>query len=221
MKKFLLLLAILIGLSAAWVESTMHPKLPPLKDGDLLFQTAYSSQASAVMLASFSLYTHTGIVKRSGDKWVVIEATSKVEETPLEYWIENGVLNRVSVYRDPELTAEQAAAMLEATKKYYGRKYDFFFSFDNDLIYCSELPYLAFREAGVELGAVQKVGDLNVDNWLVRELVEKRWQRYDACTSRGYDFKQCYDYIMSQQLVTPASLARDPKLREIYSNYPF
>lgn len=221
MKKPAIALAVIVSLCAAWLVATMHPALPPLKDGDLLFQTTTSSQTAAIIMASASLYTHVGIVKHEGEKTLVIEATSKVEETPLDLWLSRGVLQRVSVYRDDGLTDAQAHAMIAAAKKYYGRPYDFFFSFDNDAIYCSELPYLAFRDAGVPMGTAQKIKDLNADNWLVREIIEKRWRHYDACTARGYDFRQCYDFIMNQPLITPAALARDAKLREIYSNYPF
>jgi len=221
MKKFLINLLIITGFAASWLFITSDERLPELKNGDLLFQTASSDQAAAIMLASASLYTHTGIVKKSGDGWVVVEATSKVEETPLAEWIGRGMWDRVAIYRDVDLTQAQAETILESVKRYYGKRYDLFFSFDNDMIYCSELPYLAFREAGVPIGKVQRVGDLNADNWLVREIIEKRWKHYDACTERGYDFSQCYDHIMDQQLITPAALARDVKLQKIYTNYLF
>ncbi len=55
---------------------------------------------------------------------------------------------------------------------------------------------------------------------LVKNLVQSRWQRDSECTERGYDFDQCYKYILNQSLVTPISIAKDPNLRMIYSDYP-
>jgi hypothetical protein len=65
------------------------------------------------------------------------------------------------------------------------------------------------------------VSDLNFDNFLVKKIIRQRWQRHSECTSRQYDFEQCYKYILDQDLVTPASIANDGRFKRIYSNYPF
>ena len=165
--------------------------------------------------------THTGIIKNGPAGYVVVEATNVVKETPLDDWVNRGLLNCVSVYRDEKLTVEQSKVILGAAEKYYGRGYDIFFSFNNKTIYCSELPCLAFGEAGVSIGRVQKISDLNFDNVLVRKTIEQRWQRHEECTARNYDFRQCYDHILKQSLVTPVSIAEDKQFSKIFSNYPY
>lgn len=193
---------------------------PPLKDGDLIFQTSTSSQSSAIIFATSSTFSHMGIIKNDKGVITVIEAAAKVKETPLKTWVNRGLLRRVAIYRDPRLTPETARQLLSYSRTLYGKPYDLFFSFNNDAIYCSELPYLAYKAVGMEIGIVQKVSDLHIDNILVRNLVQSRWQRDSECTGRGYDFNQCYQHILNQSLVTPVSIADDSNLRMIYSNYP-
>ena len=220
--------AVLIGLSILLVlaagslyATTAEVNFPPLKNGDLIFQTSTSSQSSAIFVATGNSYTHMGIIKEGPSGFVVVEAAGVVRETPLRDWVNRGLLNRVAVYRDETLTNEQSQVVLSSAAKYYGRAYDIFFSFNNQAIYCSELPYLAFGEVGIPIGRVQKVSDLNFDNALVKKIIEQRWQRHEECTAKNYEFEQCYDHILKQSLVTPASIAEDKQFARIFSNYPF
>ncbi|WP_198931589.1 YiiX/YebB-like N1pC/P60 family cysteine hydrolase, partial [Rhizobium rhizosphaerae] len=155
LKKLLVVcgLLLVLGLGAAWAMSRSLPDLPPLKDGDLIFQTSTSNQSLAILAATASAYSHMGIVRLTESGPVVIEAAGRVRETPLAAWIARGVLRRVAVYRDPALTPEDAERVLARARTLYGRPYDIFFSFDNDAIYCSELPYLAFQAVGLSLGS--------------------------------------------------------------------
>ena len=221
-RSFLAGLTILLFFAAgALYATTAEVEFPPLKNGDLIFQTSTSSQSSAIFVATGNSYTHMGIIKSGPSGFVVIEAAGVVKETPLRDWVNRGLLNRVAVYRDETLTNEQSQIILSSAEKYYGRGYDIFFSFNNQAIYCSELPYLAFGAAGIPIGRVQKVSDLNFDNALVKKIIEQRWQRHEECTAKNYDFEQCYDHILKQSLVTPASIAEDKQFARIFSNYPF
>ncbi|MFZ4541927.1 MAG: YiiX/YebB-like N1pC/P60 family cysteine hydrolase [Rickettsiales bacterium] len=219
--RFVLIFFILSSaLVAGSLYATANENYPPLQDGDLIFHTSRSSQSGAILIATADPFTHMGIIRNDGENDVVIEAAGKVKETPLRDWVNRGLLERVAIYRDPELTPAQAKQIIAAAKSYYGKSYDIFFSFNNDNIYCSELPYLAYKKAGISIGKVQKVSELNFDNALVRKLIKQRWQRHTECATRKYDFEQCYDFILNQDLVTPASIANDAKFEKIYSNYP-
>lgn len=220
-KKLLLVITLCVILIAGWLYITAGQDYPPLQDGDLIFQTSTSEQSNAIMVATASPYIHVGIIKRDGEKINVIEARKQVTETPLDSWVNHGILKRVAIYRNPQLTPKQARDILSAAKKFYGKPYDIFFSFNNDGIYCSELPYLAYKSAGISIGTVQKVSDLNFDNMLVKNIIETRWQRYPDCQKQGYDFEQCYRYILNQDIVTPVSITKDDTFVKIYSNYPF
>ncbi|NLS01053.1 peptidoglycan peptidase [Rhizobium sp. P38BS-XIX] len=220
MKKLMAVATLCVCLLLAIIYTAMGGDYPALQDGDLIFQTSTSNQSSAIILATGSAFSHMGIIKNDHGVVSVIEAGAKVKETPLNVWANRGVLRRVAIYRDPRLTPEKAQQLLSFARTLYGKPYDLFFSFNNDAIYCSELPYLAYKAAGIAIGKVQKISALNIDNMLVKKLVKSRWQRDGECTERGYDFDQCYRHILDQDLITPVSIAQDPNLKLIYSNYP-
>jgi len=221
MKRPVIIAVLLFSFAAGSFYARASDNYPPLRDGDLVFQTSKSSQSSAIFAATASAFTHMGIIRNDGGKISVIEAIRTVQETPLKEWVNRGDMARVAIYRDPALTPDQAKRVLSAAKALYGRPYDLFFSFNNDAIYCSELPYLAYKAAGISIGRLQKVSELHFDNMRVRDLIHQRWQRDAECTVRGYDFDQCFNHILNQQLITPASIAADPRFKQIYSNYPF
>ena len=220
MKKFFVILIIIVVFISLYLYATLNDNYPPLQDGDLIFQTSTSNQSSAILVATANLYTHMGIIKNDGKNIEVIEAAGTVKETPLQDWVNRGLLKRVAIYRYPNLTKEQTQDILSAAQNLHGRPYDIFFSFGNDSIYCSELPYNAYKAAELSIGKVQKLSDLNFDNYLVKKLIEQRWKSNSECKSKQYDFEQCYKYILNQDLITPASIANDSKFKKLYSNYP-
>lgn len=220
MKRIITLAAVLIIGFGVALYATAPSKYPELRDGDLIFHTSTSNQSSAILVATADAYTHMGIIKKKDSNAFVIEAAGTVKETPLNDWVNRGLFKRVAVYRDPDLTSAQARRILAKAKTYYGRPYDIFFSFNNKAMYCSELPYLAYKGAGITIGTVQKVSELNFDNALVEKLIKARWQRHTECTQKSYDFEECFQHILNQDLITPASIAQDARFEKIYSNYP-
>lgn len=212
---FTIVAALLFG---SWALSS--DPLPPLKDGDLVFHTSKSSQSAAIFAATAHPFTHMGIVKIVNGQALVVEAGGKVGETTLAKWIGRGVLQRVAIYRHRSVNPQNARRILAAAVGYYGKPYDIFFSFDNDAIYCSELPFYAYRAVGIEIGQVEKISELNVNNVLAQKLMESRWEKHPICRDNGYDFDECRARIYNQRLITPASIAGDGNFRKIYSNYP-
>ncbi len=193
---------------------------PELRDGDLIFQTSKSNQSAAILIASSSPYSHVGIIKHKKRNVFVVEASNVVKETTLESWIERGLFRRYAIYRFTGLTSEKAQEILQAAATYYKRPYDIFFSFDNNSMYCSELVYVAYKTAGLQTGKLQKVSELHTQNSIVKKIIEQRWQRHPKCMTKGMTFDQCYDRVLSDILVTPASLAEDSQFEKVYSNYP-
>lgn len=193
--------------------------LPALHDGDIIVQTHESSQTLAIMSATGSLFTHTGMVQVRDGEYYVLDSAGSVGYSPLEAWVSHGIGGKFAVYRLPALTPEEGARLFTLASSYLKAPYDPFFVFDNAALYCSELPYLLFKEVGRPIGHVQKVADLAVDNPITRQLIEARWQRHPHCQASGETFQSCYKKILKQEIITPASLARDERMEEIYSNY--
>jgi hypothetical protein len=231
MKKFRKFARLSIGLFVAsalifygWLSFTAvsAKDLPPLQNGDLVFQTSQSSQSLAILAASHSAYTHMGIIQLDAEGHpFVVEATGPVKTGPLQDWIKKGVGGRIAIKRMKALPGESAAKILAAAHVYDGLPYDKFFLSAKNEIYCSELVSLAFKEgAEITLGRSQKVKDLAIDNFAVRNIMQKRWRAYPLCQpNESYNFESCFKIILEQELVTPASIAVDVKLEPVYSNF--
>jgi Permuted papain-like amidase enzyme, YaeF/YiiX, C92 family len=218
-----LLAAALAVLLYGWLSftSVSAQNLPLLKDGDIIFQTSRSSQSLAILAASRSPFTHMGLIENRDGKAFVLEAAGPVKSTPLDQWIARGLGNRIMIKRLETLQPSQAMTVLAAAHRYDGLPYDVFFLSGKDEIYCSELVRLAFTEgAGLGIGKIQRVGDLDIDNLASRKLIEKRWRKHPLCSADPNETLQsCTTKIRDQQLVTPASIAQDAKLSLVYSNF--
>ncbi len=195
-------------------------KLPPLKDGDMVFQTTMDVQSWAVIFASHSPYTHMGFIRLTKRGAVVVEAVGPVKETPLQDWMVRGSGMRVSIMRLKDLTEADAKAALAAARKHYGKPYDIYFLPGDDAFYCSELVYDSFKRTGVTVGEMQKVGELG-QSYAMDKIIAARWPSYPPCRKDGMTLDKCRAIIMDQPLVTPASLARDSRVEMVWSNYPF
>ena len=209
-------LVLLVG--ALLARPAAAGELPPLRTGDLVFQTSRSSQSEAIGLATGSPYTHVGLVRVDGGATFVVEAASTVRVVPLEGWIARGEGGRVAILRDPGLTAEQRERPWKAARELRGRPYDPFFLFDEQRIYCSELVHRAYRTIGIELGEIERLGQLATGSEAVRVLLDARWSRHPGCRGASR-LADCERTLLDQRLVTPAALARDPRLVVVHSSF--
>lgn len=207
-----------------WLKATTvsAASLPPLKTGDIVFQDSGGGQGLAIMLASRSAYTHVGLIEIADDGTpLVVEAAGPVRTVPLDRWIATGRAHRITIKRIKGLGDADAQAAVARAHAYDGYPYDIFFHDSRDAIYCSELVHAAYLESsGRIVGRVEKVRDLSIDNSATRSLIEARWRKYPLCQAQGITtFDACFALILEQPLLTPASLARDPQLETIYSNF--
>lgn len=136
------------------------------QSGDVILQNSGSGQSAGIISASGFAYSHTGIIKKYPDGRVtVVEATGPgVIETPLSSWIGRGIAGQYSVVRKKGMTEDRGKAIVAAAEKYKGTPYDPLFKMhDTSRIYCSELVWQAYRDAGQGgLGHVQKIGSLDL-----------------------------------------------------------
>lgn len=211
-----LLIVLLPGAARA---SALPQELPPLQDGDLVFQTLKSPQTLGVMAATHSLFTHVGLVHVQEEKYYVLDSAGSVGYSPLERWIENGQNEKFAVYRYKTLTSEEREKLFAHVEPYLNAPYDTLFVFGNKALYCSELPYLLFESIDKPIGAVEHLSDLEVDNPQTQHLMKQVWQQHPHCQATGETFESCYPKILRQEIVTPGSLARDTHMEVIFSNY--
>ncbi len=212
----------LIIVAAFNVTRASVDKLPELKNGDIVFQTSKTSQTPALIFATNSLYTHVGIIRVADSGAIsVVEAVGPVREVPMSDWIARGVGDRITIKRMNDMNETKAQAILASAKSHSGKPYDPFFSFDKDKIYCSELVYYAFKDGGgLDIGKVEKFGDLNVSNIVVTNLIKERWQYYPLCKEQGANsYEKCNELLQKQALITPVSIADDVRFTTVYSNF--
>ncbi len=174
-----LILVLILGVLQAKISNTTT-KLEAVKNGDIIFQASLSEQSKAIQLATNSKYSHCGIIYRENGQFYVFEAIQPVKKTPIDKWIARGKDNHYVIKRlinaDQILTAETLVNLTEEGNKFEGKNYDLTFEWSDDRIYCSELIWKIYQRAtGLEIGKLQTLGDFNLTNNLVKQILKKRY----------------------------------------------
>ena len=174
-----LILVLILGVLQAKISNTTT-KLEAVKNGDIIFHTSLSEQSKAIQLATNSKYSHCGIIYRENGQFYVFEAIQPVKKTPIDKWIARGKDNHYVIKRlinaDQILTAETLVNLTEEGNKFEGKNYDLTFEWSDDRIYCSELIWKIYQRAtGLEIGKLQTLGDFNLTNNLVKQILKKRY----------------------------------------------
>lgn len=174
-----LILVLILGVLQAKISNTTT-KLEAVKNGDIIFQTSLSEQSKAIQLATNSKFSHCGIIYRENGQFYVFEAIQPVKKTPIDKWIARGKDNHYVIKRlinaDQILTAETLVNLKEEGNKFEGKNYDLTFEWSDDRIYCSELIWKIYQRAtGLEIGKLQTLGDFNLTNNLVKQILKKRY----------------------------------------------
>jgi hypothetical protein len=100
--------------------------------------------------------------------------------TKLETWIARGEGKHFVVKRLKDsktlLTQDVLLKMRTEGEKLKGKPYDVYFGWADDKIYCSELVWKIYkRGAGIEVGALKKLGSFHLDDPAVKQQLIKRY----------------------------------------------
>lgn len=152
----------------------------PFHDGDIIFQTSHSGQSQAIQEATHSKYTHCGLLFNDNGNWMVYEAVGPVRKYPFESWIQMGDSSYYIVRRlakaDSIMTPATVAAMRSSCNKRMGIGYDYWFGWDDSLIYCSELVWKAYNEStGLHVGEPKPMKEYDLTQPLVVQTMNKRY----------------------------------------------
>ena len=175
------------------------------QSGDLVFQESGSPQSELVQILTRSEWTHMGVVFEQPGGLVVLEALSPVRWTPLDEWLARNH-GRFVLKRLRDADARLNTAMLEKMRllgsSWIGRPYDLKFSWDDEALYCSELVFKLFeRAAGIRLGKIERVADMNLTDPRVQQVLKTHLA--DAKINP------------SEPVVTPDSMFNDQQLAEV------
>lgn len=204
------LLLICSGFTAPTGDAGGNVRLPgDIKTGDIIFQQSSSRQATALEQATHSRWTHTGIILRRNDEWVVAEASATVRYTPIRDFISKGKGHRFVIKRlkkSPFKKGSDAAGVLTAQlSRYLGKPYDIYFRWDDGAIYCSELVWKAYRPL-VTLSEPQRMKDMDLTALQVKRLIEERYP------GNGTKFN------LNERVVTPVAIFNSSKLFKVYDS---
>ena len=84
--------------------------------------------------------------------------------------------------------------------RYTGRHYDYRYAPGDDEIYCSELVFKGYRDAyGIELGAWEKLGDLN-------------WRPFEAFIREA----EGGPLPLARLMISPVGVTRSALLEKVY-----
>ncbi|HPS57080.1 MAG TPA: YiiX family permuted papain-like enzyme [Spirochaetota bacterium] len=155
-----------------------------LKEGDIIFHQSHSDQSEAVRIATNSRFSHMAIIFKYKGRFMVFEAVQPVKITSITEFARRGgnsfVIKRLRDC-DSVLTPGTIEKMRAQGKKYLGKNYDYQFRWDDKRIYCSELVWKIYKYgAGIEVGRLHRAQEMNLNDPVVRRLIEKRYGKNNS-----------------------------------------
>jgi len=165
------------GLALSCIFQLEAHAAPPLRDGDIIFQTSRSAQSAAIQRATHSAYSHVGLIFVRDGRPFVYEAIATVRYTPLAEWIARGAGGHYVVKRlERPLASGDVAKLRKAAEAFVGRPYDLYFEWSDQRIYCSELVWKVYERAlGIKLGELQKLREFDLTDAAVRAKMRERY----------------------------------------------
>lgn len=191
---------------ASLLAAAQVPDESLLREGDIIFHESRSEQATAIRLATRSRYTHVGILVRHRGKIKVLEAVQPVTISTLGSFIARSVGGHYVIKRlrdfENVLTPPVREKMRKLGASYIGKNYDYFFEWNDRRIYCTELVWKLYRHAaGIEVCALEKLGDFDLTHPAVKRLMARRYGNRIP---------------LGEPVISPASMFNSPLLRTVY-----
>lgn len=179
----------------------------PLRDGDVVFIKSQTEQAKLLKLATGSEWSHVGMAfKKNQKEWQIIEAVQPVQWTSLYSFVRRSKNFHFEVKR---ATFDfDAKKVMSYAEEHLGKNYDLIFGWDNERWYCTELVWKAYEKASKEeLGRLEQVGDLNVDDPRLMSEAARRFKQY-GMTFNAEEWKKT-------PVITPIQMMKAENLQKV------
>ncbi len=126
----------------------------------------------------------------------------------LNEWINRGENGHFVIKRlknsDEILTQTTLTKMKQVGEKFKGKKYDLYFEWSDDKIYCSELVWKIYKDgAGVEIGELEKLSDFDLTNKVVKQKMKERYGE---------------NIPFDEKVISPAAMFNSDKLKIALKN---
>lgn len=147
-----------------------------LQDGDIVFTGSARGQGAAITAATGSPITHCGVVFKKDGRWLVLEAVQPVGVTTLENFMARADKETFTARRiNTPITAEAYQKARTWAVAQVGLDYDVRFAWDNKKLYCSELVWKFYQQAGIELCDLRRFRDYDLQKLEVKKIIEQRY----------------------------------------------
>lgn len=161
------------------ISPASHGKETPLslvREGDVVFSSSELGQGEAIIAATGSPYTHCGVVFNKDGKLMVLEAVEPVGIVSLKEFRKRSkpgtfLAKRLKVSVTPDAYRKAKAWGLAQV----GKNYDARFQWGDDRMYCSELVWKVFDQAGVKLCKPRKFKDYDLHKPSVKAIIDERY----------------------------------------------
>ncbi len=166
------------GIESGQLKFHAESDVTEYKNGDIIFQNSQSRQCRAIEEATKSKYTHCGIIFLDDHgKPYVMEAVQPVQIISLESFISRGENEHFAIKR---LSGDGPTDSQVKTMKSYGlsqmnKNYDIYFNWSDEEIYCSELVWKMYSEAGIKLCDLRKLKDFDLTSDIVKRIMKERY----------------------------------------------
>lgn len=198
-----LLIAALVVVGFTWRKDTDSQAAYALREGDIVFHGNGGGQNDAIREATGSPYTHCGLVFEKDGRLMVFEAVQPVRSTSVDAFIGRSLPGTFHARRlkDPPAAEALATAKAWATRQ-AGRNYDHLFQWDDGALYCSELVWKTYDQAGIQLCPTRRFHDYNLGSPEVQAVIARRYGSADKLPR-------------DEPVVAPGDLADSPLLVEV------
>lgn len=183
--------------------------------GDVIAHTSQSGQSKLIQMGTFSKYSHVGIIIILKGKPYVFEASGRTKYSTVENFIKRGKKEKYTVLRyqgwvntntkyQIDLTKKQKQKIKRSARKYKGKRYDSAFKWSDKKMYCSELVWKLYKDAGIKLSQPRKMRSFNL--WIpgLKNVMKKRW---------GGKIN------LDEPVVSPKDVVKAKNLVVVYDNY--
>lgn len=195
---------LLLGILQALQAKETNPFA--LQDGDIVFSGSASGQGAAITAATGSPITHCGVAFKKEGRWMVLEAVQPVRVSLLENFIASADKDTFTARRlKTAITPESYQKAREWATTQIGRNYDILFGWDDEKLYCSELVWKFYQQAGVELCPLRKFRDYDLQKPEVKKMIERRYGSMEKLP-------------MDEKVVAPSDIFASVLLIEVPTN---
>lgn len=175
------------------------------RDGDIILHTSKSNQSKMIQDVTGSKYSHVGIIYNKDGKTYVMEAVQPVKMTPIDEFISRGVDSKYTVVRYiRKLDDRQKKMMYDYASAQLGKNYDSKFQWSESSMYCSELVFKIYYNAGIQLCDIHRFKDYNLSSEDVQNAIKVRYNT---------------EINPNELIVTPVDLYNGLSTGVVFDNY--